>query len=768
MQNKFLKKRLPDITAIIMITGAVFIFFNNLLTGEVIATNDITTNDLLFFSFPIRFLYAEALKAGEILQWTPYIFSGFPVFAEGQNGFLYPFNLITCYLLNPVQAMNWFLIFHAILAGTGVYFFIKKISGNGWLSIPVAVAYAICGSFTTGHTRHLNIYAVIALAPWLFLFAEYYIKKFRISYAMFFGSILGLMLLTNHPQYSFICGFITVLYIFLRFYFGEMKFREYYKKIILFFLIAIGISLLIGYAQVRDTIQLSSFSIRTQENLTEKFTGMGSLPWNGLLTFIYPYFMGNAGNFTFKSEEQYLFWEYFHYIGLIIFAFALIAIFKRIKTNQYVKIFTIIAVLSFLFALGENLKLYKVFSFIPLVSSFRFPARWLIGTELSFIFISIFGIKYVIEILTGVKSFVKQSAGKKAKPINKIITKKRDNVLSRINENKPYIIGISLSILVFFDIYTMTGRGVVTSNIDLYYPKDNQIINSLCGGEFRREFTMGNVELGMEVFNRSRGWEGDKTLYKVQSQILPPNTSSYYHINTVCGYTNLCPNYVYDVWGDANHPGIIRKIAQVKDKRTLQVMPQFVTLSRMWGVKDFLSYYNLSEPFVLKSDTMGVKHYQIDSVFPRAWVVKDILSTPADDRKSAEMLISDKFNPLEKAVVNGEPPVLPVNSENSKAEVLEVNNHSMKIRTFSPGLVVISDTWYPKWKAKINGQETSVYRVNNSMRGVVSPSADSEIELYYDNGNISFFLVLSLFTLIVVFAYGTFDYFKNKKLTSGI
>ena len=279
---------------------------------------------------------------------------------------------------------------------------------------------------------------------------------------------------------------------------------------------------------------------------------------------------------------------------------------------------------------------------------------------------------------------------------------------------------------------------------------------------------MGNVELGMEVFNRSRGWEGDKTLYKVQSQILPPNTSSYYHINTVCGYTNLCPYYVYDVWGDANHPGIIRKIAQVKDKRTLQVMPQFVTLSRMWGVKDFLSIYGLSEPFVLKSDTLGIKHYQVDSVFPRAWIVKEIIQTPSDNKKSAELLVSENFNPGEKAIVNGDAPTLPAGSENSTAEILEFKNHLIKIKASSPGLVIISDTWYPKWKARANGQETAVYRVNNSMRGVVSPSAGSEIELYYDNGNISFFLVLGLFTLIVVFAYGTFDYFKNKKLTTGI
>ena len=140
MQNKFLRERIPDFTAILFVIAAVFLVFQNLLKGQIIATNDVGTNDLLYLYFPVRYLYAEALKAGEILQWATNISSGFPVFAEGQSGFLYPFNLITSYLLNPFQALNWFLIFHAILAGTGVYFFVKKISGSGWNAIPAAVA----------------------------------------------------------------------------------------------------------------------------------------------------------------------------------------------------------------------------------------------------------------------------------------------------------------------------------------------------------------------------------------------------------------------------------------------------------------------------------------------------------------------------------------------------------------------------------------------------------------------------------------------------
>jgi hypothetical protein len=761
MQNLLLKKRAPDIAAILLIIAAVFLVFQNLLKGQIIATNDVGTNDLLYLYFPVRYLYAEALKAGEILQWATNISSGFPVFAEGQSGFLYPFNLITSYLLSPFQALNWFLLFHAILAGTGVYFFVKKISGSGWNAIPAAVAASICGSITTGHTRHLNIFAIIALTPWLFLFAESFVRKLRFSSAMLFGSILGLMLLTNHPQFSFICSFFTFLYLFLRFYFSELKISNYGKKLLIFILITLGVSLAISFFQLRETLNLSSFSIRSKDLNTSEYTGMGSLTWNGLLTFIYPYYAGNAGNATYSSGTIFLFWEFFHYTGIAVLILGIIAFVRKFKSNSYVKIFLIISVISFLFALGENLKLYRIFSFFPVISSFRFPSRWLIGTEFSLIFISVFGLQFIIDKIKGAKKVIQEKGHSKGKA--RVQQPKNSGGLRKLIESKPYLPGIAISLVVILDIYIVTGRGVSTAEPEVFFPKDNKIINSLSKESFGREFTAGEVELNTKIYEKNKGWEGDKSYYRMSANILPPNLGAYYNINSVSGYINLTPHYYYEVWGDQDHPGVVRKTATSLDGKTLKTTPAFVKLCKMWAVRDFLTIFTMPEPYVLKSDTLGVKHYELPEVFPRTWIVKDIMPTPEDNKKSAELLADDKFNPLEKAIVNGEAPQMPSGSENGKAEITEEKNHSLKIKASAPGLVVISDMWYSRWKARINNEETKVYRINNSMRGVVSPFAGAEIEMYYDEGNIKAFLLLSLLTLAGVFGFGTFDYFRSGK-----
>lgn len=761
LKNFFKSNRNAVITALILIVVAVIILFWGLVKGDVIATNDASTNDLLYFALPIRAIYGEALKQGEILQWTPLIYSGFPVFAEGQNAFLYPVNLVLCYLLNPFQAMNLFIILHAIILGLGIYFFTSKITGSPWLSIPSGVAASICGSVIAGHTRHLNTLAVICLTPWLFLFAELYLRKFRISYSVLFGLILGLMLLIGHPQYSFIAGTLSAFYILLRIYFinkneklkiNESKFIYFGKKLALFSIITIVITLAIGYPQLRDTIQLASFSQRN-EGVTSEFTGMGSMPWNGFFTFIYPYYMGNAGNNTFTNYSVFLFWEFIHYASVIVFLLALFGIYSGWKNKSHIKILTILSIICYLLALGNNLPLYKIFSFIPLVNAFRFQVRWLLGTELSLIALSSFGIISIVEKLK-----VKKEISVKGSKNKKVVTNNSTTGMFAFIRKNPESLGIIFSLLIIFEIYTVAGKQVATTDKKTFYDTANSVFKGN-ESEFRRIYTFGDVDFNLGIFQKSNGWEGDLSLYNFESMLYPPNIPAFYHKPMVYGYTSLVPKYIVDTWGDALTSGIISKTATLsKDKKSLVIQPSFVKLCQMWTIKDFMSIWNLPEPFILKSDTGGIKRYELPEALPRAWTVKSIIQGSPDNGKLvSDMMLKNSFIPTETAIVNGNLPKLPDNSENGLVEIIESKNHSMKLKALTPGLVIINDTWYPRWKARVDGADAEIYRVNNSMRGIVSPRAGSEIEMVYDERNIKIWLLLSLFVIILSIGYGIVD-----------
>jgi hypothetical protein len=47
------------------------------------------------------------------------------------------------------------------------------------------------------------------------------------------------------------------------------------------------------------------------------------------------------------------------------------------------------------------------------------------------------------------------------------------------------------------------------------------------------------------------------------------------------------------------------------------------------------------------------------------------------------------------------------------------------------GLLVASDCWYPGWRARVDGRETPIVRVDHALRGVVLPAGDHEVEFAY-------------------------------------
>lgn len=54
------------------------------------------------------------------------------------------------------------------------------------------------------------------------------------------------------------------------------------------------------------------------------------------------------------------------------------------------------------------------------------------------------------------------------------------------------------------------------------------------------------------------------------------------------------------------------------------------------------------------------------------------------------------------------------------AHIIEEHRNSLKVEseTETDGWLVISDTYYPGWKASIDGQPTEIYRANHTMRAV--------------------------------------------------
>ncbi len=761
----------PYILSIILLFGAVFLLFHELFFGKIIATNDIGTNDLLFFNFPIRVLYADALKHGELLQWTPLIYGGFPVFAEGQGGFLYPVNLFFWYLFSSIGAMNIYIIFHALFMGFGTYLLVKNITGNKILSIPSAVAASICGSIIAGHTRHLNSMTAIVYMPWLFYSVELYFRSKKPTKGLLFGVLIGVMFLSGHPQYSFISGFFAVLYLLLRILLDKkqrdtliQRLKSY--KLIYFFLLAIVVTVIIIFPQIKNTLELIPFTERGQD-LSTQFTGQGSMPLKGFLTFFYPYYLGNAGDASFEMHDIYLFWEFFHYTGAIIFALALFGSIKMWKRKEYfseIRSLLIIAVIGYLLATGENLQLYQIFSIFPFTKSFRFPVRWLAGTELSILVLSGFGVISIAEMISGKSRPAEKPAKKRQKHSGGLI--KNVNIISSLNVQ--YAAAVIISILVAVEIYIVAGRQVTTADAGLLLDPPSYVKNMKEDNKSSittRMMALSRANYFIGAFMKSKGWEGKQDLFALGSKMIPEDLGAYWGVASINGYFLLVPSYIYEIWGDANHNGLISKTASLIEDKNFQIGEKFLKLSKLFGVKYLTSVWNIPRPYVKMWDSLGVREYVLPDTLYKSWVVSKVEPfTSASNIINSEQLLSDNFDPWKSAYTDGNPPPLPPDSRNGTAEILEYDNHYLKIKANAPGFVVINDTWYPRWKAYIDGKEVPVYKTDVMMRGVVAPKEGTIIEMRFDKGNVFAYTVISYITIIICFGYLFYEKKKSAKI----
>jgi len=108
----------PQVRLIALCCAALLVpLFLPLLTGRVF-----TKDDLAALHLPFRYLYREALRAGDSFLWTPAYRSGLYLYGEGEAGMAHPLHLLLYRFLPLGPAFNLEIIstYIAMLMGTGL------------------------------------------------------------------------------------------------------------------------------------------------------------------------------------------------------------------------------------------------------------------------------------------------------------------------------------------------------------------------------------------------------------------------------------------------------------------------------------------------------------------------------------------------------------------------------------------------------------------------------------------------------------------------
>jgi hypothetical protein len=98
---------------------------------------------------------------------------------------------------------------------------------------------------------------------------------------------------------------------------------------------------------------------------------------------------------------------------------------------------------------------------------------------------------------------------------------------------------------------------------------------------------------------------------------------------------------------------------------------------------------------------------------------------------------------------------VPVSGTVSSAGSLTVTadrNHrqDFTVRVSVPSALIISDTWHPGWRAKLDDMETPVYRANAAFRAIFIPPGNHTVSLDYWPPNLGWYLLASALGLLAI------------------
>ena len=150
-----------------------------------------------------------------------------------------------------------------------------------------------------------------------------------------------------------------------------------------------------------------------------------------------------------------------------------------------------------------------------------------------------------------------------------------------------------------------------------------------------------------------------------------------------------------------------------------------------------------------------------NNVLPRAYIVQNFLIEKGH-AKILGKLFGESFDPKSQVVIEEKPNIKPnKDATYSLPEIVEYQNEKVIIKTETndSGILVLTDNYYPSWKAYVNGEETKIFRANYTFRAVEVPSGKNIIEFLYEPESVRLGIIISVISLMI---FSSFLYYYKR------
>jgi hypothetical protein len=307
--------------------------------------------DVITQIYPWKKLTVDSWKSGSIPLWNPYSFAGTVQAANYQSAVFSPLNLLY-FVLPFVDAWSLVVLFQPILAGLGMYVFLRAISRSRSGSLIGAFGFMFCNFITTWMAYGTLGYA-IGFLPWALWGVVEGFKQNSLVSRIVLSLSLVLSLVSGHFQISiYVIG--TVLAFILYKSYGMKNWRV---GLVLILYFVFGITL--AAPQLLLTYDAYTASVRSSN-----FIKAEVIPWQYLITLFSPDFYGNP---VTRNDWFGHYAEWGGFVGVIPLLLAWTTLWSGLKGLK--KFFLGILLVSVCFSYPTPLVNFLVWLKLPVLST---------------------------------------------------------------------------------------------------------------------------------------------------------------------------------------------------------------------------------------------------------------------------------------------------------------------------------------------------------------------------------------------------------------
>lgn len=351
--------------------------------------------DMQMFFIPQKHLLADALREGRVPLWSAHIGTGAPFLANFQSGVFYPPHWI--YAALPFfPAFNLLLVFHFLLGGVGSYLLARKLRLAPTPAFATAAVFMFGGYFTS-LLNLVNALQGAAWAPVACYVVLDHLERRSVGSLARLVLVITLALLAGEPQ-SFLFTIATATVTAILYLSRDARIRERLPVLALSVLVAGLFVAGLAMIQLLPTLEYIQESGRGSGGLVYGEASAYSLEPIRLLHLVVPtdyrdpvYAFGLRS--TIGRTDPWLFSIYLGALWTPLLYFA----WRNSDRRREVAAWTTVGALGLLVALGGYTPIFPwLFEHLPGFATFRFPEKYFFFTGFSAALIAGYGLEQLL------------------------------------------------------------------------------------------------------------------------------------------------------------------------------------------------------------------------------------------------------------------------------------------------------------------------------------------------------------------------------------